>query len=214
MTEKPSSFPLSWPAGWPRTDYHKREVGKFSTTRESDFGSRTSKPITVASAQERLGDELDRLGARYVVLSTNLELRLDGKPRGGAANPHDSGTAIYFQLNGKPIVLACDNFITVASNMAAIAAHINVMRGMSRWRVGRTEQLFSGYVALPGAVPAGRPWWQVLGWDAAPSGNAAGIVAENRYKAAIKEAHPDTGGSHDRAAELNAAIAEARKILK
>jgi hypothetical protein len=30
----------------------------------------------------------------------------------------------------------------------------------------------------------------------------------------MSEAHPDAGGSHQRASELNAAIAEARKVLK
>jgi hypothetical protein len=215
MTEKPSAFPLEWPAGWPRTRYQDRERGSFSTRRirgEKSYPTHTQ--ITLAEARTRLGDELDRLGARYPILSTNVELRLDGLPRSGQKEPIDPGAAVYFHLNGKPIVLACDNYQTVGANLAAIAAHIGAMRGMARWRVGRTEQLFTGYVALPAATPAGKPWWQVLGFDGPVSGNAAITVVEGRYRRMIREAHPDAGGSHERAAELNAAIAEARKVLE
>lgn len=182
--------------------------------RESSLSTRESKPISVAAARERLSDELDRIGARYPVLSTNLELRLDGLPRGGTSNPSDPGVAVYFQMAGKPIVLACDNFVTVAMNMAAIAAHINAMRGMARWKVGRTEQMFAGYTALPSAMPAGRPWWQVLGFTLEPPHSPPTLTqCEAGYRHLMKDAHPDAGGTHERAAELNAAIAEARKIL-
>jgi hypothetical protein len=215
MSEKPSAFPLAWPLGWPRTPKLNREEGRFAKAREKSNGEGNywtqMTKISIADARNRLGDELDKLGARYVTLSTNLELRLDGQPRTAQHNPADPGAAIYFQLDGKPMVLACDNFTSVAANMAAIAAHINAMRGMARWKVGRTEQMFAGYVALPNAVAATRPWWDVLGLRD-DSGPLVGVEAA--YRRLMREAHPDAGGSHQRASELNAAIAEARKVLK
>lgn len=216
VSEKPSAFPLAWPPGWPRTPEAKREEGRFAKTKEkrSELGGVWTErnAISIAEARDRLDDELDKLSARYVTLSTNLELRLDGQPRAGNQKLDDPGAAVYFQLDGKPMVLACDNFTSVAANMAAIAAHINAMRGMARWKVGRTEQMFAGYTALPSAVAGQRPWWLVLGLESA---NVTPQIAERAYGALIRQHHPDVaGGSHEKAAALNAAIAEARKVLK
>lgn len=38
-------------------------------------------------------------------------------------------------------------------------------------------------------------------------------MAEANYRTRARQAHPDNGGSHERMAELNAAIDEARKEL-
>ena len=161
----------------------------------------------MADARERLSEQLDRLGARYVVLSTNLELRLDGQPRGNQAEPQDPGVALYFRLGDRPIVLACDRWISVAGNMAAIAAHIDALRGQERWGVGGVEQAFAGFSALPPPIAPGD-------WRSELDNPATLAEAEVRYRRKIASAHPDAGGSHARAATLNAAIAQARKELK
>lgn len=149
----PTAFPLQWPAGWPRAKYRQRAVfGKFSSRGWKE-------QATVANGRERLSGELDRLGARYSVLSTNLELRLDGLPRSNQAEPYDPGVAVYFQLEGKPIALACDKWDRVADNIIALAKHIEALRGMDRWGVGTAAQAFAGYEALP----APDPWWKTLG---------------------------------------------------
>ena len=107
----------------------------------------------MTDARERLADELDRLGARYVVLSTNMELRLDGQPRAGQSEPADPGVCVYFQLKDRPTVLPCDRYTTVAGNMAAIAAHIEATRAIERHGVGTLEQMFTGFQALRGPGP-------------------------------------------------------------
>jgi hypothetical protein len=137
------AFPLAWPDGWPRAKGRQRASFK----RQGDRG--WMEALTVAIARKRLGDELDRLGARYVTLSTNLELRLDGQPRSGQPEPYDPGAAVYFHLQGKPIALACDKWDRVADNIAAIAKHIEAMRGMDRWGVGSAARAFAGYERLP-----------------------------------------------------------------
>lgn len=201
-----SAYPLSWPTGWIRTRAGQHQRARFSQTSYSgNYAS--SKPVSVATARERLQGELDRLGARNVVLSTNLELRLDGQPRSDRSEPYDSGAAVYFDLEGKATVLACDRWDRVADNIVALAKHIEAMRGMDRWGVGSLEQAFTGYQALP----APDPWWKVLGL-LGPTRSERDI--KQAYRIAAADSHPDRpGGSHDKMAELNAARDEGLKQI-
>jgi hypothetical protein len=211
----PTAYPLAWPAGKARTKSSLRERGRFSRgenvtqtfSNGATYSHRASRELTVANAVARVQRELDRLGARLPVLSTNLELRLDGLPRSGQRLPEDPGVAVYFQLKGKPLVLACDRYQTVPANLAAIAAHIDAMRTAERHGVGSLEQMFMGFAALPSGI-APEDWRAVLG---EPKTMAD---AESAYREAIKTAHPDVGGSEARAAALNAAIAKAREVLR
>src|SRR3546814_9453399 len=92
------------------------------------------------SALDRLEAELTRLGARGIILSSNLERTLSGAPRSGQADPADPGVAVYFTLKGKDTVLACDRWYRAADNMVAIAKHIEAIRGMDRWgEIGRAH---------------------------------------------------------------------------
>jgi len=90
------------------------------------------RSLTVADARNRLDLELQRLGARDVLLSTNVQVRLDGLPRSGQNEPADPGAAVYFTLKGKPRCLACDRWSRVADNIAAIAAHVYAIRAVDR----------------------------------------------------------------------------------
>jgi hypothetical protein len=119
--------------------------------------------ISVNDATGELLGELERLGAAEgPVISTNLKLRLDGLPRSDQATPADPGVAVYFELDGKTIVLACDKWNRVADNIYAIAKHVDALRGQDRWGVGTVEQAFRGYTALPSGDGTD-PWWHVLG---------------------------------------------------
>ncbi len=207
------AFPLAWPQGWPRTVAADRRAPKFHTrTREAGRNWPTSRAVTVAEARGRLQAELDLLRATLPVLSSNMELRLDGQPRSGQRDPDDPGVAVYFQLRGKPRVLACDRWLTVAGNIAAIAAHIDAMRGMDRWGVGSVDRLFEGFTALPAAAPGQRHWRQVLGISSTLSIDAAGL--ESLRRALARQHHPDVpGGSAERMAEINAAVDQALREI-
>ena len=187
------AYPLQWPSGWPRA--RNRERASFGTTGRNRYGNR--EPLTINEARQRLADELDRLGAIYVTLSTNLELRLDGAPRSGQPEPTDPGAAVYFQLAGKPTTLACDKWDRAADNIAAIAKHIEALRGIDRWGVGTAAQAFAGYQSLP----APEQWWQVLG--VSERANRAEISIA--YRKLANGAHPDKGGSDAAMARINAA---------
>jgi len=191
------AYPLQWPSGWPRAPYRQR--AQFGTTGRSKYGSK--EPLTINEARKRLSDELDHLGARYVTLSSNLELRLDGAPRSGQAEPRDPGVAVYFRLEGKDAVLACDKWDRSADNIAAIAKHVEALRRIDRWGVGTAAQAFAGYQQLPSP----EQWWQVLG----VSERATAEEVNAAYRSRARQAHPDTGGSTAAMARLNAARAEA-----
>lgn len=195
-------YPLQWPAGRPRTKV--RRNGLFGTRQGQD-----KKRMTPATAFERLSNELDKLGARYPVLSTNLETTLNGRPRSDHANPSDPGAACYFQLEGIPHCIACDAFERVADNIAAIAAHIEALRGIDRWGCSTQAEAFSGFRQLE--APGTKSWRAVFGFPADWSPSRNDLVAE--YHRLAHERHPDREGSHDMMAELNAAYDQAKKEI-
>jgi hypothetical protein len=204
-----SAFPLQWPVGRPRKPAASRKRATFN--RKVSNGSwHEARELSVADALRRLQDELDRIGARYPVISTNLELRLDGFPRSGQRDPDDPGVALYFDLKGKPHCMPCDTYDRVADNIAAIAKHIEATRAIDRFGVATVSEMFAGFQALP-APGTMRPWREVLGWPGAnlPDEGTINIL----WRDLAKKAHPDAGGSHDLMAELNAAKAAALKEL-
>jgi hypothetical protein len=210
VSATPTAYPLAWPAGKPRTQVRRESAfrgdnGHYETSGDGNRRWVSAKTLTIEVARTRLQRELELLGARLPVLSTNIELRVDGAPRSGRNAPTDPGVAVYFQLKGVPVTLAADAYHSVAENIAAIAAHVAAMRTAERHGVGTLEQMFRGFTALPGAI-AGVDWRKVL------EEPANLFAAEAIYRAKISRAHPDQPGTGDEEAAklLNAAIAAAR----
>lgn len=171
-----------------------------------------SKKVTLPTARERLVDQLGRLEAGAIIVSTNMELTRYGEPRADRKAPDDPGVAVYFELHGKDRVLACDKWDSVAGNMAAIANHIDAIRRVDRYGVGTLDQAFAGYDALPppGAT-AKIPWRKVLGFEDFPGG---ALPLKNdieiAYRNLARQFHPDLqGGSNEAMAMLNSARDEA-----
>jgi len=198
MTDMRTPYPLTWPAGWPRA--RLRKDAQFS--RRTDRGEHAH--VTLAVARERLQEQLDKLGAKEALLSTNVELTLSGAPRSGKGDPVDPGAAIYFKMKGRDTALACDRWRRVADNIVALAKHIEALRGMDRWGVGTIEQAFTGYAALAAPV-AKRHWTAIFG-----VGEDASIeIINTRYRALSKAAPEYPGGAEKRQLELNLARDEA-----
>ena len=194
----PQMYPLAWPEHRARTPSKRRKKGNFT---------HRQRPIRIREAAERLEDEIERLRADGLVISSNIPHSISGRPRGTSKDePEDPGVAIYFELKGEPLVLACDTYSTVAMNLAALAGHIEATRRIERYGVQKASEILKSFLALPGAgVVVKRPWWEVLGVPR--SAGADEIRAAHRRRS--KTAHPDRGGSDRQMAELNAAKDEA-----
>jgi hypothetical protein len=185
MSQAPQeSYPLSWPEGWKKPAFRRR----------SNFGNSDYRggPHTIEKAREFVFSELRRLGARSIILSSNLRLRLDGLPISGQSQPADPSVAIYFTLKEKPHVLACGEWDRAQDNLWAIGKHIEALRGQGRWGVGSIERRFTGYTAIPEKT-GGVSWWEILGVAV----NATEEQIAAAYKAKAKIFHPDAGSAPD-----------------
>lgn len=207
-----NAYPLSWPIGWERVPANRRERARFGRRGSAgQFGYRPLQQITIAFAVDTLLEELRKLGAALhtVVISTNLRYKVDGTPYSNQKDPDDVGAAVYFSLDGKPVALACDKWDRVADNIYAMACHVDALRGIDRWGVGKIERAFTGYAALP-APAAADAWWVVLG---IPSQRASADEINAAWKRLMRTAHPDAGGTVDQAARINAARDEGLKAV-
>ena len=203
MTERPDQrYPLTWPDGWKRTPPWMRGHGPFRIE-------------STERAYRELIDELDRLGARRVIVSSNLKLRQDGAPYSQQPRNDDEGVAIYFTRNGKDMVLACDKFAKREANMRAITKTIDAIRGIERWGSSdMMERAFTGFTALPGPAQSGH-WRDVLDVPEG-SGNRADQLARARdhYRACASANHPDRGGNAEKMVAFNIAWEQAQKELQ
>jgi len=211
MVEAATPYPLCWPAQRPRRAPGSRKQGRFnSRERRGGMSYSTAEPLSVSAALRRLQDELDRIGAHYAVISSNLETRLDGLPRAGQRKPADPGVALYFQLARKPHCLPCDTYQRVADNIAAIAAHIEATRAIERHGVASIAEMFAGFLALPSPDQT-RPWRAVL--ELHRETRISPVAIEEAYRRLARERHPDQGGSDSMMAELNAARDAAKREM-
>lgn len=182
------AYPLQWPAGRPRTPAYRRTRARFDTT--------------FAVARDELYRELRRLGAKAVVLSTNVELRQDGIPYANRRQPDDVGVAAYFTYKGRQTCFACDRWDKIEDNIRGVCKTIEAIRGIARWGSGdMIDAAFSGFAALPASSMTQRRWHEVLGVP--PNADAPTVSAA--YRRLSLERHPDRAGSNEAQAELNAA---------
>lgn len=199
-----SSNPLEWPPGRHRTRARERRRALFRVTRYR--------------ALQELREELGRLKVDEARITLDLALRrADDLPLASAREPQDPGVAVYYTRRGRDHVLACDQFLAVGDNVAAIARTIGAQRGIVRWGCLSLDEAIAGSrLALPGEVSTARPWREVLGgaWPAELERAELLALAKARHRRLMADHHPDLGGDHAVAAELNAAIAEAERELE
>jgi hypothetical protein len=203
-----TAFPLHWPAHRKRTtnparaNFHRKSMG--------EHGYRSKEKLTIADSRDRLYRELGSMNATGVVISSNLQLKIDGQPRSGQSEPRDSGVAVYFQLSKHPHCLSCDKWDRCADNLAAIAKHVEAMRGQLRWGVADVASMFAGFKALPDAIITPAPMSETQAALAVSSlagegwrGNtlsdryAFDQFFSELYRKAAKKFHPDANsGQH------------------
>lgn len=195
------AYPLQWPDGWPRTR---------ATARDSDnrFHGK-AYGLSIGHARDRLIAELALLGAKDVVISSNIPLRRDGLPYSNDRGVTDPGVAVYFKLEKRPLVMATDRFVSVAGNLSSLRLAIDAMRQLKRHGGGTMmERAFTGFAAI--APPDWKkPWREVFGVKPEWTGDIAAL-----YREKARNRHPDAGGSNTLMAELNVAYEEAKSEFK
>jgi len=181
------AYPLQWPPGWKRTQYPVSSQFKTSFAR----------------ARDQLYRELELLGAKNVVISSNMMIRADGIPYAKQRIPEDRGVAVYFDLNGENQCIPCDKWYYVEDNLHAIELTVAALRGLERW--GAKEMVnaaFRGFKALPAAIIVGegtaRAWYEVLEVQQ----TASPEVIKGAYQRLLHKYHPDKGGTNAQFIEL------------
>jgi len=170
------AYPLQWPEGWPRTRNPKR--ARFETS--------------MAKARDELFEELRRMGAKDIVLSTNLAVRNDGLPRAKQREPEDSSAAVYWRdAQGEARCIACDRWLFVRDNIRALGLTIAALRGLDRW--GSSEIVSRAFTGFQRLEARGDDWRTVLGVSRNPTLDEA-RAAMQRLRA---KHHPDRGGDPD-----------------
>ncbi len=158
MNNDITNFPLSYPAGQPRTPSNERRFARFQT-RGSMYSP--NRKHTIAASAKELENEIRRMGGDNMIISSNLKVKANGFPYSNQGRIEDTGVAVYFSWHDRDLVFACDKWVDVEDNLWAIVKHIEALRGQERWGVGSLDQAFAGYMALPD--PDAKKWFEVLG---------------------------------------------------
>lgn len=215
-----TKYPLAWPTGWKRA--HHRVSANFNkkdwhpSAVDPAQQVQRGRPLTINDATQRVLKALTTFGVMEgeAIISTNLQLRLDGLPKSNQPEPTDPGAAVYWRrpTDKDMKCMAIDQYDRVADNIAAIAATLNAMRSIERHGGALIlDRAFMGFTALPApGQTTARGWMEVLevGQDATLE------KAKENYRRLSSIRHPDRGGSHDAMSELNWAWAQAQEALR
>lgn len=154
------AYPIQWPHSRPRTS--RRQESRFKV-----------KPST---AFEEMMLELERFGAKNVVVSSNIPTRQDGTPyRDGLTEKMpDPGIAVYFNKGKRLVCLPCDSYLRPWENVRAVGLSVAAFRSMERHGAHQVlDQAFEGFTALPSPDQASetksKGWWVVLGVSSSAS---------------------------------------------
>ena len=189
------SYPLQWPVGYKRSSI--RTESRFKQTSEK--------------AQTFLRDEIYRLNAKNLVISSNVNVRNDGYLYADMCNSKisDPGVAIYFRYNDKDISMCCDKYQKPWENIYALARAVEGIRMMARDGVSEfLDRAFTGFKQIA-AISSFDPWF-VLG--IASTKDVSEIKRAYHKQAAVH--HPEKGGDANRFQQLNDAYKLALKFAE
>jgi hypothetical protein len=165
-------FPLQWLPQQLRTKRPERaRFGNHSPFKAGDY----------------LIAELQRLGAKNFVISSNLQQRARGDGFYAKQRVEDAGVVVYFDLKGKGKAMACDKWDKVEHNLWALYLSVSAIRGLERWGGSEfLDGLFTGFKALPApddvVIVAEKNYFE---------GISTKEQLLKRYKELAKELHPD-----------------------
>ena len=122
----------------------------------------------------------------------------------------DTGASIQFELEGKNMVLAQDQYRYLIDNLRSLALALEGLRQVKRHGGDKiAERAFAGFEALPNPDEDFN-WRNVLGVGEGP---CTYKEVERTYRTAAMTAHPDRGGSLELMQRINKAWKEAKEEL-
>jgi hypothetical protein len=191
--ESTRAYPLYWPDAWPRAKSHQVKRARFGDH-------------SVAEGRRVIADQVRLFGGKDLIISSNLELRLDGNPRSNQRQPSDRGVAIFFKRGGQDMALACDIYTTVEDNLWALCRTLDALRQIERdGSPSLINRAFKGFAQLPD--PDTRRWFEVLEIDEQSTNEA---IREAYFRLA-KRYHPDNAATGD--AELFRQVQRAYELV-
>lgn len=143
------------------------------------------------------------------LMTTNMEVNLDGSIRARQRKPEDQGATLVFPWKDRETVVAVDCFFELEQNIAAIASALEAIRRLHRLDASMMDQAMAGFQALPnpGAISQSH-WKTALGFSMEDEVNFE--QAKHRYRVCMSRAHTDKGGNHETAAKINMAWSDAK----
>lgn len=175
-------YPLKWNKNILRTEQTKR----------SKFGSRSA-----FFAGKELVRELKLLGAKDIIITSNLRIKQDGTFHAVQGYVEDPGICVYLKLNGADKCFACDKWDIAADNVWALKLNVEAIRGLERWGGSNfMDGLFTGFKALPdpaNAITMGPDYFYNCGSEE---------ELRTKFIELSKEMHPDKGGNAEEFKEM------------
>lgn len=200
------------------TDVQFRPLGSWPYPDTSPRRGRRTFKAGWQSTLDLLERELEQLGAFRVVIQADFrerDLRLDGMPRADARVPHHPGVILSFESDHGPLRYATDAHMAWQHNVRAIALGLEALRAVDRYGITQSGEQYTGWKQLTAGsgitteeaareligdlsnLALGPSWWKE------PS------LVRRAYRASLKYAHPDGGGT----TELFAAVQDAGRVL-
>lgn len=197
---------------------------------------RRNSPFTAGykDTLDKLENEIEQLSGKNVVIQlaiTEDDLRQDGWPR-ASARPTHPGVIVTFDCRHGALSFACDEFQNSPgkqgwqANIRGIALTLERLRLVDLYGVTKSGEQYTGWKALPAApeptaaqthspeVVAANVLLRACGGSY--NGEHVRRVLSERdyfkavYRQAAQKTHPDSGGSHQAAQQVNTAA----EILK
>jgi len=175
--------PLQWPNQQPRTKNQKR----------ANFANHS-----ITKGSNELTSELKLLGAKNVIITSDLRQRKDNMGPWSNQRIDEPGIAVYFELNGEPKTMACDKWDRIEHNIWALCLSIKAIRGLERWGGSEfLDGLFTGFKALP--APGQSAEMEVRYFSDVTNPEHLQL----KFKQLAKQLHPDTeGGDSEKFQEM------------
>jgi hypothetical protein len=177
-------LPAIWPSG-ERTKSWERKRTPFKAGWTNTLGV--------------LERELRHLGVGWddvVIIEAGYkpsDLRMDGLPRKDA-RLDDPAVILSFQSTWGPLRYGCDTYGNHEANVRAIALALEALRAVDRYGVTKRGEQYAGWKALPasGQAQSTREHEDFIRRFSAP-----GQPIAQAYRTALKQLHPDVGGSRE-----------------